>query len=319
MLQPSFSIVPEVSEGNYSKFIIEPLEKGYGQTLGVSLRRVLLSSIEGAAVQNVRIEGVQHQFTTLSGMKEDVVDFILNLKQLHLNITSEAETVVVKLDVKGPKTVTGKDIDLPPEVTLANPEQPLAVLADGKSLLNAEITIGKGRGYSLAADRPAGMLGDIPVDASFSPVIKVAYKIESTRVGRRTDFDKLIMEIWTDGTIDAKVAMDKAARILVAHFKQVYEPVIVEQPKEEKLEDRLESEVFKLTVEELDLPTRIANALRKGGYKTVKDLTQSHKSAIAKVKNLGEKSVDVVAKALAQKCLTFKDDQPETVVGVTVA
>jgi len=311
MLQPTFTIVPQAETGTHTQFVIEPLEKGYGQTLGVGLRRVMLTSIEGAAVTNVSIEGVHHQFTTLSGMKEDVVDFILNLKQLHLSVNSEAEeSVIAKLSVKGPATVTGADISLPPNVVLANPEQPLAVLADNKSSLQAEITISKGRGYVLATDRPTGSLGDIPVDAAFSPVVKVAYKVESTRVGRRTDYDKLILDIWTDGTIEPKVALDKAARILVAHYKQVFEPVIVEQPKEENLADRLENEVYKLTVEELDLPTRIANALRKGGYKTVKDLTGTDKASIAKVKNLGEKSVEVVAKALIQKNVYFKDDQP---------
>ncbi len=310
MLQPSFSLTEEISEAGYGKFIIEPLEKGYGQTLGVGLRRVLLSSIEGAAVTQVRIDGVQHQFTTLSGMKEDVVEFILNLKQLHLSLNSETETsAVAKLSVKGPGTVTGKDIDLPSSVTLTNPEQPLAVLAGNKTSLNAEITIEAGRGYSLAADRPTTTLGNIPVDASFSPVIKVAYKIESTRVGRRTDYDKLILEVWTNATISPKEAVEKAARILVSHFQQVYAPVVVTAQVDERIEDRLEGEIYKLTVEELDLPTRIANALRKGGYKTVKDLTQAEKMAIAKVKNLGEKSVDVVAKALAQKGLTLKDDQ----------
>lgn len=311
MLQPSFSLIEEVTEKGYGKFIIEPLEKGYGQTLGVGLRRVLLSSIEGAAVTQVRIDGVQHQFTTLSGMKEDVVEFILNLKQLHLSLNSETETeAVAKLSVKGPGTVTAKDIDLPSTVTLTNPEQPLAVLAGNKTALNAEITIETGRGYSLAADRPTTTLGNIPVDASFSPVIKVAYKIESTRVGRRTDFDKLILEVWTNATISPREAVEKAAKILVSHFQQVYAPVVVAAQVDDRIEDRLEGEIYKLTVEELDLPTRIANALRKGGYKTVKDLTQAEKMAIAKVKNLGEKSVDVVAKALSQKGLTLKDDQP---------
>jgi len=308
MLQPTFTITHEIDEGNYTRFIIEPLEKGYGQTLGVSLRRVLLSSIEGAAITSVRIEGVQHQFTTLSGMKEDVVNFILNLKQLHVTIDTDASEIIARLDVKGPAKVTGQDIDLPAGVTLANPDQDLANLADSKSRLSAEITVSKGRGYSLASDRPTASLGEIPVDASYSPVVKVAYKIEATRVGRRTDFDKLILDVWTDGTIKSRVALDRAAEILVAHFKQVFEPVIVEMPKEIRLEDRLEDEVFKLTVEELDLPTRIANALRKGGYKTVKDLVNANHTDIAKVKNLGEKSVEVVAAALSQKGLTFSDD-----------
>lgn len=310
MLQPTFTTTPVNEEGNYTKFSIEPLEKGYGQTLGVSLRRVLLTSIEGAAITSVRINGVQHQYTTLKGMKEDVVNFILNLKQLHFTINSDVNEVLVKLDRKGPAIVTGKDIDLPSGVTLANPDQVLASLADTKSTLSAEITVSKGRGYSLATDRPASGVGEIPVDAAFSPVVKVAYKVEATRVGRRTDFDRLLLEVWTDGTIKSKDAVDKAATILVAHFKQVYEPVVVEQPKEERFEDRLENEVFRLTVEELDLPTRIANALRKGGYKTVRDLTNANKIDIAKVKNLGEKSVDVVGAALAQKGLVFADDVP---------
>lgn len=305
MLQPTFSIVSQDERADYAKLIIEPLEKGYGHTLGVSLRRVLLSSIEGAAVTNVRIDGVQHQFTTLSGMREDVVEFILNLKQLNFRLEGDQPEVAIKLDGKGPAILTGKDLDLPSQVTLSNQDQELAVLAE-KGKLRAEIMVSRGRGYSPAADRSAAALGDIPVDASFSPVRKVAYKVEATRVGRRTDYDRVILEVWTNGTISPREVLDEAARILVAHFKQVFEPVIVETPKEVSLEDRIEDEVFKLTVEELDLPTRIANALRKGGYKTVKDLTEGNMADVAKVKNLGEKSVVAVAEALGKKGLHFK-------------
>lgn len=308
MLQPNFTISVEEESGGYVRFCIEPMEKGYGHTLGVSLRRVLLNSIEGSAISSVKLEHVHHQFTTLSGMKEDVVDFILNLKQLNLNLQGEADSVVVKLTAKGPGLVTGKDLNLPPNVVLANPEQPLAMLADSKAKISAEITITRGFGYSPASDRPTSTLGEIPVDASYSPVKKVAYKVEATRVGRRTDFDKLILEVWTNGTVNPREVLNNAAEILVAHFKQVYDPVVIESPKEITLENRLEDEVFKLTVEELDLPTRIANALRKGGYKNVKDLVNAQKGDIAKVKNLGEKSVHVVADALAQKGLTLKED-----------
>lgn len=307
MLQPTFTVSAAEETDNYASLIIEPLEKGYGNTLGVSLRRVMLSSIEGAAITKVRIDGVQHQFSTLEGMKEDIVEFLLNLKQLNFRLEGEEEEVVVKLDAKGPGTVTGSDIVLPPNLTLANPDQELAELATSKNKLSAEITVSRGLGYSPASDRPSNTLGDIPMDAAFSPVIKVAYKIEATRVGRRTDFDKLIMDIWTDGTITSQDAIKRASKILVAYYKQVYDPVIVELPQAETLEDRLENEVYKLTVEELDLPTRIANALRKGGYKTVKDLVEANKEDIAKVKNLGEKSVDAVAQALAQKDLSFKE------------
>jgi len=306
MLQPSFTVTPELTTETYTRFVIEPLEKGYGHTLGVSLRRVLLSSIEGSSVTNIRISGVQHQFTTLDGMKEDVVELILNIKQLNFALSGDDEEVKVKLEAQGPGVVTGKDIGLPANVTLANPELILAELADAKNKLNIEITIGRGRGYSFAADRISGTLGDIPVDASFSPIVKVAYKVESTRVGRRTDYDKLILDLWTDGTVDPREVVDRAAKILVAHFKQVFDPIAVDVPQEETLEDRIENEVLKLTVEELDLPTRIANALRKGGYKTVKDLTEASRDEVAKVKNLGEKSVDSVGDALVKKGLSFK-------------
>jgi DNA-directed RNA polymerase subunit alpha len=304
MLQPNFTVASEAIEANHARLIIEPLEKGYGHTLGVSLRRVLLSSIEGAAITKVRIDGVQHQFSTLEGMREDVVELILNLKQLRFSLENDQE-VIVKLEAKGPKTVTGKDINLPAGVNLANPEQELAILSDKKSL-SVEITVSQGRGYSLASEQDVTTLGDIPVDASFSPISRIAYKVEATRVGRRTDFDKLILEVWTDGTIEAKDALDRAAKILVAHFKQIFDPIIIEPEVIEPELSPAENEVMRLTVEELDLPTRIANALRKGGYATVKDLCKADNDSIAKVKNLGEKSVDIVVAALAQKGLNLK-------------
>ena len=302
MLQPTFTVATEIIEGNHSRLTIEPLEKGYGHTMGVSLRRVLLTSIEGAAVTQVRIDGIHHQFSSLQGMREDVVEFVLNLKQLHFSVEG-SEDVVVKVEAKGPGTVTGKDLILPAGITLANPEQELAVLADKNAKLNAEITISKGLGYSLASERTVNTLGDIPVDASYSPIVRVAYKVEATRVGRRTDFDKLILDVWTNGTIDAKEVLDRSAKILVAHFKQIFEPILVEAPQVEPTLSPAENEVMRLTVEELDLPTRIANALRKGGYASVKDLITANRDSIAKVKNLGEKSVDIVVTALEQKGL----------------
>ena len=306
MLQPSFLITAHEETDNYAKLVIEPLEKGYGHTLGVSLRRVLLSSIEGAAPTSIMIENVQHQFSTIEGMKEDITEFVLNIKQLNFALENEPE-VTVRLDVKGPAKVTGADLELPADVKLANPELVLAELTDAKSQLSFELTITAGRGYAPTLEGSTSTIGKIPLDASFSPVQRVAYKVEATRVGRRTDFDKLIMDIWTDGTIKPQIALEKAARILVDHFKQVYDPVVIELPKTETLEDRIENEVLKLTVEELDLPTRIANALRKGGYSTVKNLSQAAQEDIAKVKNLGAKSVDAIAEALAQKGLGFKE------------
>lgn len=305
MLQPTFTVAIEVLEGNHSRLMIEPLEKGYGHTMGVSLRRVLLTSIEGAAVTKVRIDGIRHQFSSLDGMREDIVEFVLNLKQLRFHVEND-EDVMIRLEAKGPTTVTGKNIQLPAGVTLANPEIELAVLSDKNAKLAAEITVSKGRGYSPASERVVETLGDIPVDAAFSPIRRVAYKVEATRVGRRTDFDKLILDVWTDGTIEAKEMLEKAAKILVAHFKQIFDPIIVEVAETEPSLSPAENEVLRLTVEELDLPTRIANALRKGGYATVKDLITADRDSVAKVKNLGEKSVDIVIAALEQKNLTLK-------------
>jgi DNA-directed RNA polymerase subunit alpha len=307
MLSPKFTVQATESQAGYARLTIEPLEKGFGHTLGVGLRRVLLSSIEGAAVTKVYIEGVQHQFSTLEGMKEDITEFVLNLKQLYFRLDGSDDEVVLKLDIAGPATVTGKDIALQGGVHLANPDQVLAILSDKKHRLTAEITVKKGMGYDPAADRPSTTLGEIPVDAAFSPVRKVAYKIEATRVGRRTDFDKLIMDIWTNGTIEPKESLEHASKILVGYYKQIFDPIVVDLPKEVTLEDRIEDESLKLTVEELDLPTRIANALRKGGYETVRDLSRAKKDEVAKVKNLGGKSVDSVAAALAQKGLSFAE------------
>lgn len=307
MLQPTFLITTQEEKEGYAQLALEPLEKGYGHTLGVSLRRVLLSSIEGSAPTKIIIEGIQHQFSTLEGMKEDVTELLLNVKQLNFHLEGDEDEVLVKLDIKGPARVTGADLNLPPQVTLVNPDQYLAELTTKRANLAFELTISKGRGYTLSSDHPSETIGEIPLDSAFSPVTKVAYKVEATRVGRRTDYDKLIMDIWTDGTIKPQTALEKAAQILVSHFKQVYEPVVVETPKEETLKDRIENEVLKLTVEELDLPTRIANALRKGGYATVKDLSQASQEEISKVKNLGGKSVQSIADALAQKELSFKE------------
>jgi DNA-directed RNA polymerase subunit alpha len=310
MLQPTFTITAHDESDNFARLVLEPLEKGYGHTLGVSLRRVMLSSIYGASVTKVRIEGVQHQFSTLEGMTEDITEFILNLKQLNFRLDTEEDEITLRLDATKAGIVTGHDIQLPAQVTLANPDHELAVLS-GKNKLNAEITITRGLGYSASLDRVSSTVGEIPVDAAFSPVRKVAYKIEATRVGRRTDYDRLIMDVWTDGTMSAREALTKAAEILVSHFKQVYDPVIINLPKEESLEDKIENEILKLTVEELDLPTRIANALRKGGYATVKDLTRATRDEISKVKNLGGKSVDSVADALVQKELSFANENEE--------
>lgn len=299
MLKPQFKVTAEKETVDYGKFVIEPLEQGYGHTVGNALRRCLLTSLSGAAVTEASIDGVRHQFTTLSGMKEDIVEFILNVKQLRIKYSGDKE-VELKLEAKGPGEVTAKDIKTPAEVEIINKDLVLAKLADSKAKLKVTLRVSSGMGYSPMEERKITTVGVIPVDAAFSPVTRVNYQVVSTRVGRRTDFDKLVMEIWTDGTVEPHEALDRAAETLVGYFKQVYDPTFEKKEKEEQvsLEDQ---EVLRLTVEELDLPTRIANALRKGGYKTVKDLKSAKRTDIAEVKNLGAKSVEVVVKTIKDK------------------
>ncbi|MFC1653563.1 DNA-directed RNA polymerase subunit alpha [Patescibacteria group bacterium] len=291
--------------GNYYKIAMEPLDQGYGHTMGNSLRRVLLGSIPGAAITKVKIDGVNHQFTTLEGMREDIVEFILNLKKVRLSLKDDDEATI-KLSAKGKGEVKAGDIEVPANVEIANKDLVIANLATTKTKLDAEITVKSGSGYVMAKTEEEMSFGEIPVDALFSPITKVAYKVEATRVGRRIDYDKLVMDIWTDGTVDVIKVLNTAAKTLVSHFKQVYEPVVIEE--EEPVEaPSIENENMNLTVEELGIPTRIANALRKGGYKTVKDLAEAEGSEVAKVKNLGEKSVTTVSDALKKFGVELKD------------
>ncbi|NMB56967.1 DNA-directed RNA polymerase subunit alpha [Candidatus Beckwithbacteria bacterium] len=294
-----FLIKPIEEKRDYAKLVIEPLEQGYGHTIGNALRRVMLSSLKGAGISQVKIDGVGHKFTTLKGMKEDVVDFILNLKQVKVKYDGD-EPVDLYLDFKGKGEVKASDIEVPSGVEIINPELVLANLADDKSKLKAVITVESGFGYILAEERKVNTIGVIPVDTSFSPVSRVKVDVLQTRVGRRTDFDKLILELWTDGTVNPIDAVRQASEILIAYFKQIVEPVVPEEKIIEEVDPK-EKEIMRLTVEELDLPTRIANALRKGGYENVRDLSKASRDDIAKVKNLGGKSVDIVIEKLAEK------------------
>lgn len=301
MKEPQFEIKQETKKQGYGKFVISPLERGYGSTLGNSLRRVLLTSLEGSAITSARISGVKHQFSTLKGMREDIVEFLLNLKKVRLAYEGEKPTKA-SLTVKGPGEVKAKDIKVEPTVTIVNPELVLAVLnKDAK--LDVKLEIEMGTGYSQAEDRKTGEIGLIPLDASFSPITRVNYKVEETRVGRLTDFDKLVLEIWTDETISSKDALVKAAGTLVAYFTQVVTPKKVKKIKEKK-EDTL-GLVGKLSVEEIGLPTRVANALVKAGYETVEDLVNAKKKDLVKVRNLGEKSIKIISAALGEKDIKF--------------
>lgn len=299
MDEPIFEIKKTKEEKNYAQFVISPLVQGYGQTLGNSLRRVLLTSLPGAAVTSVKMAGVKHQFSTLKGMKEDVVDFLLNLKQVRFQYAGE-KPATATLNVKGAGEVKAKDIKTDSTVKVANPDLVLATLAkDGK--LDVKMEVEMGVGYSPADDRTTGEIGLIPLDAAFSPISRVNYKVEETRVGRLTNYDRLNIEIWTDGTVDPKEALVSAAKILMGYYKQVVSPKKVKEEVEEE-EDTL-GPVGKLSVEEIGLPTRVANALIKAGFETVENLVKAKRQDLVKVRNLGEKSVKIVEAALGEKDL----------------
>ncbi len=299
MININFKVKKDQEEKNFARFVIEPLDCGYGQTLGNSLRRVLLTSLEGAAVTSVRIEGVKHQFSTLTGLKEDIVEFVLNIKKLRLKIF-EGESHALKLSLKGPKVITAKDIDVPAGVEIVNKDLYLGTISD-KNSINIEFTVEKGFGYSVADERKTNTVGVITIDALFSPVVRVNYRVEATRVGRMTNLDKLILDIWTDGTIDPEEALKGAAKILVSYFLQIYEP---KSPKEDTsvvVTPQISDEILKMTVEELDLPTRITNSLRNGGVETIGQLLGTQRKELIKIKNLGVKSLIVVEAKLREK------------------
>jgi len=303
MNEPIFEIQEKDNTKDYAKFVISPLEQGYGHTLGNSLRRVLLKSLPGVAITSVTISGVKHQFSTLRGMKEDVVEFLLNLKKVRFSYSGEFEKPEkATLSVKGSGEVKAKDVKTAGTLKIANPELVLAYLnKDAK--LEATMEVSKGVGYSPSEDREERRIGLIPMDAIFSPIVRVNYKVEETRVGRLTNYDKLILEVWTDSTVEPAKALKDSAVILTSYFNQIVNPKKIVK-EEVKKEDTL-GPVGKLSVEEVGLPTRVANALIKAGYETVEDLVKAKKEDLAKVRNLGEKSVKIVSAALAEKGVKF--------------
>lgn len=298
-LSINFQVEEEGQKNGASIISIEPLEQGYGHTLGNALRRVLLTSLTGCAITSVRIAGADHQYASVEGVTEDVLDLTLNLKQVRIKAAQEGKGVL-RLSVKGPKEVTAADIECEAGFEVVNKDLYIATVAKG-STLEIDMVAETGMGYIVADEKRSNSIGEIMVDALYSPVTTVSYKVEATRVGRRTDYDRLILSVTTDGTISPMDAVKQAATILQKHFAQVVNPVVQVQEEPQTQLSPAEAEVLRLTVEELDLPTRIANALRKGGFKTVGDLVGTPKITIAKVKNLGEKSVGIVNEALEKK------------------
>ena len=298
----------EIGENNcYGKFVIEPLERGFGHTLGNSLRRVLLSSLPGVAVSSVRIEGIQHEFSAVPGVKEDVTEIILNLKEIAARLHSEG-TKLITIDKKGPCELVAGDFAIDEEVEIVNRDWHIATLNEDAHLV-MHITLDKGRGY-VSADRnkqPNAPIGVIPVDSIFTPIRKVNYTVEDTRVGQMTDFDKLVLEVWTNGSIQPDEAVSVAAKILSGHltlFVNLTEHVIsvdfapVEDDKKEK--------VLEMTIEELDLSVRAYNCLKRAGINTVAELVQRNQEDMMKVRNLGKKSLEEVELKLAALGLSLR-------------
>ncbi|MBE5778107.1 MAG: DNA-directed RNA polymerase subunit alpha [Clostridiales bacterium] len=290
----------ELSQDNaYGKFIIEPLERGFGNTLGNALRRVLLSSLPGAAVTTIKIEGIQHEFSTIPGVTEDVSEIILNLKALSAKIYSD-QMKTVTLDLKGPCEVTAKDIVTDEELEFVNPDAHIATLNEDAHL-EMTLTMDTGRGYvSADKNKYAGMpIGVIPIDSIFTPIRKVNYSVTDTRVGQITDYDKLTLEVWTDGSVQPDEAISLAAKILTEHLslfvgltEQVTTIAFTDQ------EDDKKEKVLEMTIEELDLSVRAYNCLKRAGINTIAELVQRNQEDMMKVRNLGRKSLEEVEQKL---------------------
>lgn len=291
----------EISEGNrYGKFVVEPLERGFGTTLGNSLRRILLSSLPGVAVSTVRIEGVLHEFSTVPGVKEDVTELILNLKNLSMKLYGEGPKVVT-ISKQGPGEVTAGDIIVDDQVEIVDPDMHIAFLNENANL-NMELTLTKGRGY-VSADRnktPNMPIGVLPVDSIYTPIRKVNYVIENTRIGQVTDYDKLTLEVWTNGTVKPDEATSMAAKILADHLmlfiNLTEDPIQLDfnEPEDNKME-----KVQEMTIEELDLSVRAYNCLKRANINTVAELIQKSEEDMMKVRNMGKKSLEEVQQKLA--------------------
>ncbi|MEW6622271.1 MAG: DNA-directed RNA polymerase subunit alpha [Bacillota bacterium] len=309
--KPKIEIVEKNDDNRYAKFVLEPLERGYGITLGNSLRRVLLSSLPGAAVTSIKIEGVLHEFSTIPGVIEDTTDIILNLKGLCVKLHSD-EPKTVRIEMEGEGVVTAGDIICDADVHILNPEMHIATL-DKNGRLFMEMVVEKGRGYvpSERNKREEHIIGVIPVDSLFSPVTKANFTVEPTRVGHRTDYDQLTLEVWTDGSIAPDEAVSSAARILSDHLKlfmglteEIADEVTMVEKEEEK-----KDKILEMTIEELDLSVRSYNCLKRAGINTVEELIQKTQEDMMKVRNMGRKSLEEVNNKLKELSLCLRKSE----------
>lgn len=297
----------EAEARNYGKFVIGPLEGGYGVTLGNALRRVLLSSLDGAAVTSVRISDVLHEFSDIPGVREDVIQVTLQVKQLRLML-HDVESSHLHLDVRGEGVVTAADIQVPAEVEIVNPDLYLFTVDDPNTRLEIDMTVGRGRGYSPASERSGRLpIGELPVDAIYSPIKKVNWSVVPARVGQNTNYDRLIMEIWSDGTIGPEAALSTSSKILIDHLRFVAgisEESLVIGIEKEVVGSRLTSEAAETPIENLDLSVRVFNSLKRTGITTVGDvldLLEKGDEAVMSIRNFGEKSLDELRQKMVEK------------------
>ena len=309
--RPRIECIESPEDESYGKYIVEPLERGYGTTLGNSLRRILLSSLPGTAVTTIKIAGVQHEYSTVPGVKEDVTEIVLNIKKIIARLHCQG-TKTVYIEATGECEVTAGDIKADGEVEILNPELHIASLGPDASL-SIEMTIGHGRGY-VPAERnklPQPIIGVIPIDSIYTPVLRVNYTVENTRVGNMTDFDKLTLEVWTDKTITARDAVSLGAKILCDHFElftNLSDTISNTTTVVEKPEDR-KDKVLEMTIEELDLSVRSFNCLKRANINTVGDLISKTEEEMIKVRNLGRKSLEEVVHKLAMMGLSLASDE----------
>ena len=309
--KPKVDIIELSEDFRYGKFVVEPLERGYGITIGNALRRILLSSLPGVAVNAVKIEGVLHEFSTIPGVKEDVTEIILTLKELSATIDGEGNRTL-KIEAQGPCTVTGADIICPPDVEIISKDLKIATLDEGFKL-NMDIHVDKGRGYVPAEENKSENMpiGVLPVDSIYTPVEKVNYHVENTRVGQKSDYDKLTLEVWTNGSINPQEGISLAAKVLVEHLKlfiDLTEHVSNVEIMVEKEEDQKEK-VLEMTIEELDLSVRSYNCLKRAGINTVEELANKSEDDMMKVRNLGKKSLEEVIQKLDELGLGLKPNE----------
>ena len=312
--RPKIDTASLSADGRYGKFVVEPLERGFGTTLGNSLRRVLLSSLPGVAVTSIKIDGAVHEFSTIEGVKEDVTEIVLNVKGITAKLYSDTPKTV-RIEASGEGEVTAGSIQQDAEIEVLNPDWHIATLADGAKLI-MELVFDKGRGY-VPAERnkqaaEQASLNALPVDSIYTPVLKVNYTVENTRVGQITDYDKLTLEVWTDGTISAKEAVSLAARIMTEHlnlFVTLSQEAMDAEIMVEK-DDKGKEKALEMTIEELDLSVRSFNCLKRAGINTVEDLINKSEDEMMKVRNLGRKSLEEVMAKLDSLGFTLtKDDE----------